>query len=450
MARNNLRPEQQMGSEIIDLEDDDSNYSDFTLPDETISVDEFSIPSVALTGPDQTGNLRQLSPFQHGDILLHVDDTVELDDGDFLLIRQIRQRQITNATFLEGHLFKRTWKLQGLLEKKKNETVWIQRYDPNMAGDIYRQSLQQVQLRQVIRLRDMVLTNHIYPTGSYRDNLTSRRLDHAEILRSCRLACRWKYLAYGDKEGRLLALDQTEADPWYHVTDERLKHTWRGESMILGSCEDWLPGEKEFEEKEQNRCNNIDPFDFRQQTDPLDETKTWNPLNGSGKRYTFGDGFCGAGGVSRGAKAAGLRVHWSFDFDKAAIESYQKNFHETMCWHCSADIFVALEEELKVDVLHLSFPCQPFSPAHTRPGRNDDANEASFFSLEAILKKARPRVLMVEETFGLLRTEDRVRWFPAMIQTFTKLGYSVRWKIFNFLDFGLPGRRLRLMVYGSW
>ena len=286
----------------------------------------------------------------------------------------------------------------------------------------------------------MILTNHIFPTGSYRGDDINLLLTNHAILQNCRLACRWKYHAHSEKEGTLVALSFIEVDAGYQRADP--KPAWRGTTLIGGSCADWLPGEKVFDRAERSQSENLDPFALHQLNDPL---------GGSGRRYTFGYGFCGAGGVSRGAKAAGLRLQWSFDFNKEAIDSYRMNFFETDCWYCSADTLItSIPDNLKVDILHLSFPCQPFSPAHTRPGKNDGANEASFFALEGVLKRAKPRVVMEEETFGLLRTANRMRWFRAMIQVFTKLGFSVRWKIFNLLEYVLPGRRQRLFVYASW
>lgn len=41
--------------------------------------------------------------------------------------------------------------------------------------------------------------------------------------------------------------------------------------------------------------------------------------------YTFADAFCGAGGMSVGAKAAALRIEWAFDEDKDAIDTYSWN-----------------------------------------------------------------------------------------------------------------------------
>ena len=432
---------------VVVNEDDDSENDNTIIPDE-LEEEEFALRAAFIIDTDLKGPAshthasRGLLSYRYAGLALSLGTTVELSDGNFLLVSRIPQRQDTREVFLEGQIFRRTCQLEGLLEKKKNEVAWLQKYKPNVDGDTYRQSLQRVEMSRVVRVRELVLTNQFYPTASYRDDHANARLTKAEILQNCRLACRWKYLSSGSKEGSLLALSEDETDAWYRSPSSVLKYTCRGVSAKGGSCPDWLAGERDFDKAERVRCNDLDLLGFRQPKDHLEE---------SGKRYTFGDGFCGAGGVSRGAKAAGLRVLWGFDFNKAAIDSYRSNFHETMCWCCPADTFVtAILDDVKVDVLHLSPPCQPYSPIHVQAGRNDDANEASFFALEGILRKVKPRVAMVEETFGLLRTADRMQWFHAMIQIFTKTGYSVRWRIFNLLDFGVPGRRQRLFLFASW
>ena len=433
---------------IIDEDNDSDNNS-------TISPDEFDDDDIASqialftdidfnwpAAPRVSINRRTLLSHEFSGLTLRPEMIVELTNGDFLRITSIPQHSDTGEVLLEGQVFRRTRYLDGLLERKKNEVVWIQRYDPNIDGDIFRQSLQCISLNEVVQKRELVLTNQLYPAESYREELIDRCLTVAEILENCRLVCRWKFLSNGDKEGCLMASREDEVDTWFRSPCSALESTFRGVSIRGGSCPYWLAGEKAFDNAERARCNNLDPLRLRQ---PYDN------LQGSGHRYTFGDGICGAGGVSRGAKAAGLRVLWGFDFNKAAIESYQSNFYETMCWCCDAHTFlVSIPDDFKVDVLHISPPCQTFSPAHVRPGQNDDANEASFFVVEEVLKKVKPRVVMVEETFGLLRTAYRKEWFKAMIQTFTKLGFSVRWKVFNLLDFGLPGRRERLFVFASW
>lgn len=87
---------------------------------------------------------------------------------------------------------------------------------------------------------------------------------------------------------------------------------------------------------------------------------------------------------------------------------------------------------------------------HTRPGQNDELNQATFSAVTELINKVKPRIVTLEETFGLTRQVDTLPWFTAMIQMFTKLGFSVRWKVFNLCDFGLPQPRKRLIIFASW
>lgn len=431
-----------MGSRAdpISCDEDDESDSDNTISpyqSEHDGASYFDTPidaQLRWPTPLSTNNRRVLHSYEHLGIELRPSMTVELKDGDFLMINAILYPdRITGHSFLEGQIFRRTRQLEGLLEKKKNEVVWIQKYNPNTNGDAFRQSLQRVSVSKIIQIRELVLTNRPFPLGSYRDRRhTSPALSDNEILETYQLTCRWKYLLHSNKEGRLLALGEDETFDGQRSSPSLLKSIYRGSSIEGGSCANWLPGENDFDAVERDRANNP------------------GYIYGTSRRYTFGDSFCGAGGVSRGAKAAGLRVNWGFDSNKAAIDSYRANFFETSSWCCSADTFAtAIPDNVKVDILHLSPPCQPFSPAHVRPGQNDDANEAAFFAAEPILKKVKPRIVMVEETFGLLHT-NRMQWFNAMIHIFTRSGFSVRWRIFNLLDFGLPGRRQRLFIFASW
>ncbi|KAI9880748.1 MAG: hypothetical protein M1830_000637 [Pleopsidium flavum] len=167
------------------------------------------------------------------------------------------------------------------------------------------------------------------------------------------------------------------------------------------------------------------------------------------QRYTFGDAFCGAGGTSRGAKGAGFHVEWGFDFDPAAITSYQLNFYNAKCivaWaHDFAEISVG--DESKVDVLHLSPPCQVFSFAHTVDGKDDEMNSATFFAVVEVVKRTRPRVVTLENTSGLAVLHPL--WLNKAMHFFTSLGFSVRWKIMNFAEYGLPQARKRLIIFAS-
>ncbi|KAM0317692.1 hypothetical protein ACHAO8_002243 [Botrytis cinerea] len=147
-----------------------------------------------------------------------------------------------------------------------------------------------------------------------------------------------------------------------------------------------------------------------------------------GQTYTYGDAFCGAGGTTRGAVMAGLRVKWGFDFDQHACTTWRLNFPGATCYEMSSERFVSLAtpspcssnipNDVKVDILHLSPPCQYFSPAHTVEGKNDEMNTASLFAVAAVIKVAKPRVVTLEQTFGILYPRFRgyfssLIWAPA-------------------------------------
>ena len=168
-----------------------------------------------------------------------------------------------------------------------------------------------------------------------------------------------------------------------------------------------------------------------------------------GQRYVFGDGFCGAGGTSRGAIMAGLHVDWGFDNNEHACNSWRLNFPYAKT-HCLWAHEFATHRTMnpRVDVLHLSPPCQFFSPAHTTAGKNDEQNTASSFAISYLLKKTKPRIVTIENTSGLVNRH--IVYMNAVVNLFTSIGFSIRWKILNFADFGVPQRRIRLVVMASW
>jgi DNA (cytosine-5)-methyltransferase 1 len=152
----------------------------------------------------------------------------------------------------------------------------------------------------------------------------------------------------------------------------------------------------------------------------------------AGQQLTYGDGFSGAGGSTRGAAMAGLRVRWGFDFWKQACETWEANFPYARCFNRAAHEFVDFAKRnphsVKVDILHLSPPCQFFSPAHTINGVDDEMNTASLFAVEAVIKVTRPRIVTLEQTFGI--THPRFRfYFNALIQMFTSHDFSIRWAV---------------------
>ena len=153
----------------------------------------------------------------------------------------------------------------------------------------------------------------------------------------------------------------------------------------------------------------------------------------------------------RGALMAGLMLMYGLDFCPNGCSTLEYNFPRAKIFEKAAYQFVALPDPLKelfVDILHLSPPCQVFSPVHTVPGRNDVMNFCSLFAVEELIKKAKPRMVTLEQTFGLLH--DRFRdAFNSLIKMFTDLSFSVNWRIVDFHRLGLAQRRKRLIIVAA-
>ena len=135
--------------------------------------------------------------------------------------------------------------------------------------------------------------------------------------------------------------------------------------------------------------------------------------------------------------------------DPHACESWGLNWPAAQIFQMMANDF-AMHPLINalVDILHLSPPCQYFSPAHTTAGPNDEKNTASSFATSSLLDKARPRIVTIENTHGLLQRHSD--YMSGTIHQFTSKGFSIRWKILNFADFGLPQKRQRLAIIASW
>ncbi|KAL8852044.1 MAG: hypothetical protein Q9221_003069 [Calogaya cf. arnoldii] len=166
-------------------------------------------------------------------------------------------------------------------------------------------------------------------------------------------------------------------------------------------------------------------------------------------QYTFNDYFCGAGGMSRAAYENKLHIHDAFDFDKTACHSYQMNFPHSRIQCLWAHEFVNLPIDHKVDIAHLSPPCQFFSDAHTHVGKDDEMNTASWTALGELLSKSKPRVVTLEQTFGIVLRARHQGYLNALIQVFTSHGFSIRWRLLHCADYGLPQMRLRMFMIAS-
>jgi DNA (cytosine-5)-methyltransferase 1 len=433
------------GSQELEVTQEPFRRSSRIGPEDYLSDDEISKRLANLDiGPHRkpsaivkpTPSRTEIEEFSKGNSRYKVGKNAELKDGNFLRIVSVLEDE-KGDVFLSGHLLSRQASCGRLMPRMKNELVWmVEMNSANFEAGLD-PTPTEVRLVEAVRIRSITFTNQQYPEMSLKTYNDGGFKNVRDELSSGPLFCRWKSTKIiGDHkqkyEDSLVHLTYVEADPKpkARIRPGAVRDMWRGSKTI--------PGGSHFA----TRKSSINLVSAR--SDPTSEQI---------QQYTFGDAFCGAGGCSSGASQAGLYVKWGFDKDKDAIGVYAANIGwrgDVECLNEAVDEFCGRfdRDRFTVDVLHISPPCQPFSPAHTVPSEiQDHINEAALFSVQQLLEQVRPRVATIEETEGLVNRH--VDWFNALINIFISLGYSVRWKVVKCQDYGVPQRRKRLYIIAA-
>jgi len=175
--------------------------------------------------------------------------------------------------------------------------------------------------------------------------------------------------------------------------------------------------------------------------------------SGSSDSYTFADICTGGGGMASGAHQAGLKINFVLDECQHACRTLRLNFRETHTNVLIKDIYEFCTSEgsfiyEKVDVLHISYPCQPHSALYTVEGKNHDKNIGALYSIGPILERCKPRIVTLEQTSGIV-THRGGGHFRALIRQITDAGYNVRWKICNLAEYGNVQPRKRLIIIAA-
>ena len=160
-------------------------------------------------------------------------------------------------------------------------------------------------------------------------------------------------------------------------------------------------------------------------------------------KFTFVDLFAGIGGIRIPFTELGGKCVFSSERDKAAQISYSYNFGEVPF----GDITKINSDSIpKHDVLLAGFPCQAFSIIGKMKGFADTRG-TMFFEVARILQHHQPKAILLENVKQLV-SHDGGKTFKVILDTLAELGYSVKWKILNALDFGLPQKRERVIIVG--
>lgn len=160
-------------------------------------------------------------------------------------------------------------------------------------------------------------------------------------------------------------------------------------------------------------------------------------------QHTFIDLFAGIGGIRIPFDEMGYDCVFSSEWDAKACQTYFANFGTVPFGDITK---IPAERIPKHDILLAGFPCQAFSIMGKMQGFADTRG-TMFFEIERILKyHCTPYILL--ENVKQLVGHDGGRTFKVILERLEQLGYHVKWKVLNALDFGLPQKRERVIIVG--
>lgn len=160
------------------------------------------------------------------------------------------------------------------------------------------------------------------------------------------------------------------------------------------------------------------------------------------------DLFAGVGGVRLGFEKTGFKTVFANDFEENCRHTYDLNFRDAKL--VVEDIRkVGIDDLPEFDFLLGGFPCQAFSIAGYRQGFNDKKNRGNlFFDVARIIEKRQPTGFLLENVKNL-KSHDGGKTFRIIEDTLKKLGYHVKAKVLNTMEYGnIPQNRERIYIVG--
>ncbi len=166
---------------------------------------------------------------------------------------------------------------------------------------------------------------------------------------------------------------------------------------------------------------------------------------------TFVDLFCGCGGASLGFVQAGWRHLCGIDLSKMALTTYQYNLGNAVCGDVK---HLPLREDLDIDLVWFSPPCQGFSSCNVKKKDAEGNLEPKVRAERYLLMYAAIAIEYLHPKFILMENVPPTMYsleFKEMtffLQHESTTIYNLSWQILNFADYGVPQSRHRLIMYG--
>jgi DNA (cytosine-5)-methyltransferase 1 len=160
--------------------------------------------------------------------------------------------------------------------------------------------------------------------------------------------------------------------------------------------------------------------------------------------------FSGAGGMSLGASEAGIKTKFAVEIDKFAAHTYSHNHKETFLFNDDVRKLseIPVKRDKKGTILFGGPPCQGFSLSNQKTRNKENEKNWLFREFVRITKMWMPDWFVLENVSGILTTERGLIW-EEILNEFSKIGYTINYKLMNAADYGVPQKRNRVFLVGS-
>ena len=167
-------------------------------------------------------------------------------------------------------------------------------------------------------------------------------------------------------------------------------------------------------------------------------------------KYKIVDLFAGVGGLSYGfSKLDGFEIILANEIETDISKAYSLNHPGVNMINC--DINDLTEDVIReaigdnvIDVVVGGPPCQSYSTLGKRQ-MDDRAN--LFMQYKRVLSIIKPRAFVFENVTGIL-SMDKGNLFKNIQREFEELGYELKHKVLNAVDYGVPQQRERVILVG--
>jgi DNA (cytosine-5)-methyltransferase 1 len=161
------------------------------------------------------------------------------------------------------------------------------------------------------------------------------------------------------------------------------------------------------------------------------------------------DLFAGAGGLSLGARWAGIDVSYAVELDTSAATTYKNNHPGCVMLNC--DIAKVTKKNIPVSFPFIIFggpPCQGFSTSNQKTRTSGNPKNSLSKHFIRLIAELKPDWVVFENVKGIVSFQKGTV-VDGIVSELEELNYFVVKKIVDAVDFGVPQYRKRFVLIAN-